>query len=120
MGCLAGACGVAFVGDEGVLVADYGKQVLSPSAKFNDYKRPEQSIPTSLGHYAEWIHAAKTGGASLCNFDYSGALVEHNLLGNVAHRAGKKLEWNADSFTVTNVPEANDLLTKTYREGWKV
>jgi hypothetical protein len=112
--------GVAFVGEDGLLVADYSKLVLSPGAKFKEYPRAEPSIPASLGHYAEWIHAAKTGGASLCNFDYSGALVEHNLLGNVAHRVGKKLEWDADALSVTNVPEANGLLTKTYRDGWAI
>jgi len=112
--------GVAFVGDDGLLMADYDKLVLSPAAKFKEYPLPEHTIPVSLGHYAEWIHAAKTGGESLCNCDYSGALVEHNLLGNVAHRVGKKLEWDADALSVTNVPEANDLLTKTYRDGWKV
>ena len=112
--------GVAFVGEHGVIVADYGKIVLSPSAKFKDKPRPEQTIAKSLGHHAEWIHAAKTGGESLCNFDYSGALIEHNLLGNVAHRAGKKLVWDAAAMNCTNAPEANALLTKTYRDGWGI
>ncbi len=112
--------GVAFVGDEGVLVADYSKLVLSPGEKFKDYQRPEQTIAASVGHYNEWIQAAKGGNEALCNFDYSGALIEHNLLGNVAHRAGKKLEWDAEKFQATNSPEANALLTKEYRDGWGV
>ena len=112
--------GVAFIGDRGVLVTDYGKMVLSPSADFADVPRPEVTIEPSLGHYKEWIHAAKTGGESLCNFDYSGALIEHNLLGNVAHRAGKKLQWDADSLKFTNDAAANSLLTKSYRDGWSV
>lgn len=112
--------GVTFVGDKGVLTADYSKYVLSPSGDYQDYARPKPSIAKSLGHQAEWIHAAKTGGESLCNFDYSGALIEHNLLGNVAHRVGGKLEWNADEFKVENFVAANELLTKTYRDGWAV
>lgn len=112
--------GVAFIGSEGVLVADYGKLVLSPSEKFKSLPEPKNKIPPSLGHYAEWINAAKTGGESLCNFDYSGALIEHNLLGNVAHRAGEKLAWDADKLQVTNCPTANELLTKTYRDGWAI
>lgn len=112
--------GVAFIGREGVLVADYGKLVLSPGDKFKDYPKPENKIPSSPGHYAEWIHAAKTGGESLCNFSYSGKLIEHNLLGNVAHRAGKKLQYDATTGTITNAPEAASLLTKEYREGWTI
>ncbi len=112
--------GVAFVGPKGLLVADYQKHLLSPSAEFEDYQRPPQSIPPSLGHYQEWIQACKNGGETLCNFDYSGALIEHNLLGNVAHRVGKKLDWDPENLQATNAPEASVYLTKEYRDGWAV
>ena len=112
--------GITFIGDKGIVTADYGRYVLSPAASFKDKPKFELVVPYSIGHYKEWIHAAKTGGESLCNFDYSGALIEHNLLGNVAHRAGKKLEWDAEAFKVTNAPEANALLTKEYRKGWAI
>jgi predicted dehydrogenase len=112
--------GVAFVGSEGVLVADYGKLVLSPGVQFADYERPAESIPPSMGHYLEWIHAAKTGGEALCEFGYSGSLIEHNLLGNVAHRLGKRLEWDGETLSVPGVPEADSLIRKSYRVGWGV
>ena len=114
--------GVAFVGDEGVIVSDYGKIVLSPGSKYKDYKRPAPSIQKSAGHYKEWLNACKGEGKSLCNFDYSGALIEHNLLGNLAHRAeaGKEFEWDAEKFKITNHEKANDLLSKEYRKGWEV
>ena len=67
--------GVAFVGENGVLVSDYGKNILSPSAKFKDYQRPEQSIAPSAGHYNEWLKACRGEGETLCNFDYSGSLI---------------------------------------------
>ena len=55
---------------------------------------PEPSIPKSLGHHAEWVHACKTGAPTTCNFEYAGWLTEANHLGNVAYRAGKKLQWD--------------------------
>ena len=112
--------GVAFVGENGVLVSDYGKNVLSPSSKFKDYQRPQQSIEPSAGHYNEWLKACRGEGETLCNFDYSGSLIEHNLLGNVAHRAGQTLEWDAKNFKITNDAAANKLLTKEYRKGWEI
>ena len=113
--------GVTFVGDKGVLTADYGKRVLSPSADFKDFKAPEQTIAKSAGHYNEWLAACKgeDKAATLCNFDYSGKLIEHNLLGIAAHRHGGKLKWDADQFTFDN-KDANQYLTKTYREGWEL
>ncbi|MGB2453205.1 MAG: Gfo/Idh/MocA family protein [Akkermansiaceae bacterium] len=112
--------GVAFVGENGVLVSDYGKNVLSPSSNFKDYQRPQQSIEPSAGHYNEWLRACRGEGETLCNFDYSGSLIEHNLLGNVAHRAGQTLEWDAKNFKITNDEAANKLLTKEYRKGWEI
>lgn len=113
------ANGIAFVGESGIIVADYTKIVVSPIATFKDRPRPAESIAKSLGHYAEWLHAAKTGGQALCDFEYSGALIEHNLLGNVAHRCGKTLTLDATTGMPTDAA-AKKYLTKSYREGWKV
>ncbi len=112
--------GVLFVGDKGMLLADYGKHILLPEDKFKDFQRPERWIPNSLGHHQEWIHACKTGDPTLCNFDYSGKLIEHNLLGNVAYRTGKKLEWDAEQLRASNAPEADQFIRREYREGWSL
>jgi hypothetical protein len=75
----------------------------------------------------EWIEACKGGRNSVvngtsakthCDFDYSGTMMEQMLLGLVAHRAGKKLEYDAASGRVTNSSEANDWLKRTYRKNW--
>ncbi len=112
--------GVMFTGDKGQLVADYGKHLLLPAAEFKEYKRPERSIAPSLGHHKEWIHAAKTGDPTLCNFEYSGALIEHNLLGNVAYRCGKKLVWDAANLKASNYADASQYIQKDYRPGWDI
>ena len=41
---------------------------------------------------------------ALCNFEYAGWLTEANHLGNVAYRAGKKLEWDAAKLYATQRP----------------
>jgi len=111
--------GVLFVGDKGMLLSDYGKHALLPEARFADFKRPDPFIPKSPGHHAEWIHACKTGAPTTCNFDYAGWLTEANHLGNVAFRAGKKLEWDAKKLRATNAPEIGPLIHRQYRKGWK-
>ena len=76
------------------------------------------TIPNSLGHHKEWTEACKTGGPTTCNFDYSGALSETVLLGTVAYRTGKKLQWDAENLKATNCPEADQFIRPKYREGW--
>lgn len=114
------ANGVMFVGTDGMMFADYSKYKLFPSDKFVAFKPPAETIPNSIGHHAEWIKACKDGSPTTCNFDYSGALTETVLLGNVAYRLGKVLEWDAANLVATNVPEAAKLITKEYRAGWEV
>ena len=107
-----------FVGAKGMLLASYSKHLLWPEDKFADYKRPEPSIPPSVGHHQEWIDACKTGSPTTCNFDYSGAVTESLLLGNVAYRTGQKLQWDGPAMRVINHTEANALLQREYRDGW--
>jgi predicted dehydrogenase len=113
--------GTLFVGDKGLLVADYSKYQLLPQERFAGFAPPPPSIPKSIGHHEEWIQACKEGTPTLCNFDYGGALTETVLLGNVAHRAGnKRLEWDAANLRVTNDAGANRLLATEYRTGWEI
>jgi len=101
-----------------MLLADYGKRILLPEEKFKDFKPPAPTIPPSRGHYQEWLHGIRTGEPTLCNFDYSGKLIEHNLLGTVAFRVGKKLQWDAKALKAANCPEADRFIRRQYREGW--
>lgn len=77
----------------------------------------------------EWIAACKgerngvvngTSSKTHCDFDYAGTMMEQMLLGLVAHRAGKKLEYDPVAGRVTNMAEANDWLKRTYRPNWKL
>jgi predicted dehydrogenase len=110
--------GVLFVGEKGMLQADYGRRLLFPQADFKDFTPPSPTIPNSIGHHAEWIAACKDGRPTTCNFDYSGALTETVLLGNVAFRAGKTIEWDGPNMKATNCPEAEAFLRRDYRAGW--
>ena len=75
----------------------------------------------------EWIDACKgksngvvhgTSSKTHCDFDYSGSMMEQMLLGLVAHHAGKRIEYDPAAGRVTNAPEANDYLKRSYRSGW--
>ncbi|MFN7141285.1 MAG: Gfo/Idh/MocA family protein [Limisphaerales bacterium] len=112
--------GSLFIGDKGMLQADYHRRLLFPEKDFKDYVPPQPSIPTSIGHHAEWVLACKTGSPTTCNFDYAGALTESVLLGNVAYRVGKRIEWDPKSLKAKNCPEAEEFIQHKYRRGWKI
>src|SRR5437868_10870244 len=103
-----------------MLISDYGKHALLPEEKFADFVAPVPFIPDSIGHHKEWVEAIKTGGTTTCHFGYSGPLTETALLGNVAYRVGKKLEWDAVNLTARNCPETEALIQHHYRGGWEL
>jgi predicted dehydrogenase len=114
--------GALFVGTKGLLLADYGKRTIYPleGDPIITPTAPKQTIKKSIGHHKEWLAACKGDPtATLCNFDYSGKLIEHNLLGTVSHKCGnKKLQWDAANMKATNAPEADKFIHKAYRKGW--
>ena len=113
---------VLFVGSEGMLITQIEvvppRFELHPKERFADFTPPPRTIPRSIGHYREWIVACKTGSPTSCGFDYSGPLTETVLLGNVAYRAGEKLRWDPESLKATNCPDADEFISREYREGW--
>jgi predicted dehydrogenase len=109
-----------FVGEKGMLLTDYNRHVLLPEGDFKDYKRPEKSIPKSIGHHREWTEACKTGGKTLCNFDYSGALAEAVQLGNVAYRTGRKITYDPQAGKAVGFAEADKFIKREYRKGWEL
>lgn len=113
------ANGVMFIGEKGSMFADYSSYKLFPIADFADYTPPEKSIPPSIGHHREWLKACRDGSPTTCNFDYSGALTECVLLGNVAFRSNTKFAWDAANLKADN-EKAQSFISKEYRPGWEV
>jgi hypothetical protein len=111
--------GAMFIGEQGrILLPHIGGPQFLPRDKFRDIERVK---PGSVNHYHSWVDAAMGKGETSANFTYSGKLTEALVLGVVANRfPGQKLEWDAENMKVKNVPEANKLLKREYREGYKV
>jgi predicted dehydrogenase len=115
-----GVGGVIVVGDEGKLMcgSSAASPRLIPEAQMQAYNRPLESLPRVEDHHKDWLEACKGGRPAGANFDYAGPLTEIVLLGNIAIRAGMKLDWDGPNMRCTNVPEANEYIRREYRKGW--
>jgi len=114
--------GLLFVGDQGKIICKFsgGEPQLIPEAVMKDFTPPPQSLSRSIGHEEEWIAACKGGAAAAANFEVAGPVTEAILLGNVALRAGKSIQWDDKNFNITNDEPANNLLHVPYRNGWVI
>ena len=111
------------IGSKGTLYSpdDYGgKSIWLPKDQYKDYKPPAPTIPRSKGHHQEWIDACKGGPPAMSNFEHAGPFTEFVLLGNVAIRTQKKIEWDAEAMKAKGCPEADPYIKREYRKGWSL
>jgi len=107
--------GVVYIGKEGTLMGHR----LVPETRMQNYGRPPKVLPRSPGQYKEWVNACRGGERAGSDFvAHGGLLTETPLLGNIAIRLGKKIEWDGPNMKITNDPSANEYLHRTYRAGW--
>ncbi len=118
--------GNLFIGTKASLLVqgDYGESPrIFPESKMKEIGRPPKKLERSPGHVREWVMACvgeQPPSFARANFLYSGPMAETVLLGNIAIKLGRRLDWNGEKFEFTNVAQANPLLTKEYREGWRI
>jgi predicted dehydrogenase len=117
--------GSLIVGSKATVFAEtyYSSARIIPEVKMQEIapKLPAKTLPRITGgHFAEWIRACKGGTPAGSNFDYSSRLTETVLLSNVAVRARRRIEWDSAALKVTNLPEANQYISKNYRPGFGV
>jgi predicted dehydrogenase len=106
--------------------------IYKPESLTSGFTEPPKSLPRvpggandgkgedTGGPYVEWLQAIRSGVPALSNFAASGPFSETVLLGNVALRLGKRVQWDARKLAVTNAPEAAPLIRRAYRKGWDV
>jgi len=93
---------------------------LLPRKEFTDYKSPAPTLPRTPEHHVEFIQACKGGAPTQSNFEYASRLTEGLLVGYLAQRTGKRIEWDAKSMKAKGVPEADRFIHPEFRKGWEV
>lgn len=114
--------GALYVGSKGMLLTGaHGGFTLFPEKQFKDFVPPAKTLPRSIGHYREFIAAAKgSGKPTTCNFTFGGKLTELALLGGIAARTGRALDWDSKNLTFPGDSEANALIDPPKRSGYSL
>lgn len=118
--------GVGFVGNNGTLVVDRnGWEVIPEKKKGKDLmKRVDLIKGTGKGldlHMANFIDGIKTRNRNLnANIAVAANTARVAHLGNIAHRTGQRLYWDADNNQIINNKEASELASVKYRAPWKL
>ena len=121
--------GMLFVGDRGKILAGFhgDSPRLIPEQKMRDYRMaknlPEGAVrqPGRNQREAPWVEAFRGGKPTFGDFLLAGPISDAFNLAAVSLRlGGRRLHFDAARAEVTNVAEANRLLTREYRKGWEL
>ncbi len=113
--------GMMFVGDKGKIIAQFRGE--KPVLYSGNNKIPAPAPTTDQERVDSnklWIDSFLNNTQSPGSFIHTGPVTETILLGAVALRAGKKVEYDTDNMKITNITDANKYLVREYREGWKL
>ncbi len=107
------------VGTEGALLVVHGNDLaLLPYDKFSKYKLPKYE---DSNHYHLFADACLGGKKTESHFAQTGPMTEAIILGTVAIRfPDTLLEWDSKNMKIPNFPEAENLLSREYRDGWNI
>ena len=113
---------LVMIGDKGKLFfhRKKGSFLTQPKNLLMDFQKTDKTVPRTNGVYREWLTACKGGAKAEGNWDYSGPLSEFVLLGNLAIRTGKKIQWDSANLKAVGVPEADQYIKREYRKGWSL
>jgi Oxidoreductase family, C-terminal alpha/beta domain/Oxidoreductase family, NAD-binding Rossmann fold len=121
--------GSIIVGEKAILFSpnDYGAEfrIVGEVDVPKNLGRPERLPVTEtrnndLAMKEEWARAIRENKPEIAfsNFEIAGMLTEAILLGNVAIRVGKKLEFDAVKLQCPNNKDAAQYIKREYRKGW--
>jgi len=117
--------GMMFVGDRGKILAGFEVEGprLIPESRMRGYAAPPARERLNGDHVQpgllQWVAACRGGAPSAGNFLNAWPITEAVNLYAVALRTGRKLQYDAESMKITNVPEASQYLSRQYRKGWE-
>jgi hypothetical protein len=117
--------GMMFVGTEGKILAGFntqnpqiisGKKMDTPPAEARPNRDQVAQTSAALPLFVEACKSGKQYPGSFAESEY---LTEAVNLYAAALRSNKVLNYDAAAIKITNVPDANQYLTRSYRSGWE-
>jgi predicted dehydrogenase len=124
--------GKCFYGTDGTLLVHRGGFWLSPEIRASkkvekianpvdsDAAGPEAYAAFNHPHTAAFIQNVRNRTQPETNAEVGHRASIPGHLMNIAWRVGRKLHWDADAEKIVNDPEADAMVTREYREPWKL
>jgi hypothetical protein len=115
--------GSLIVGDGAAILTDLYSQSIRiiPDTKGRELRSslpPKRLRRIKTSHQGEFLAAIKEKREANSNFAYAGPFTETVLLGCIAQRLGRRVNFDGKAGRFVGDEEANKLINKEYPKGW--
>jgi len=113
--------GARFEGEKGSIYVNRGVLESNPEDLIDEpLTDKDVHLYTSKSHHQNWLECIKSRKPTICDVEigHRSATVCH--LGNIAIRAGRKINWDPAKQEIIGDEEASKRLTYAYRTPWKL
>jgi predicted dehydrogenase len=114
--------GILFYGTDATMYIDRGGFEITPerqrrAAKVVGTPRKQNYMPEmlSIRHIRNFLDCMRTRKAPAVDAETGQRATTVPHLANIAYRTGRKIRWDAEKEQIIDDPQANELLTRTYR-----
>lgn len=113
--------GLIFIGSEGKVMVNRGFLKTWPSDLVTQKIAPEEiHLYKSENHYGDFLDAVRSRQKPICDIKVGNSTVIVCLMGNIAYELGRPLDFDQQSQRFVNDDEANKLMGRPMREGWRI
>ena len=129
--------GILFCGTEGSLMLDragyevipdkvvlpYGIKLVHGDRKIREIslkEEKEKGVDGQPAHVRNFLDCLRSRQTPTCDVALSHQSTNTCHLGNIAYKLGRKLNWDVETETFKNDPEANELLYRVPRKGYEL
>ncbi len=121
--------GVAFIGENGTLVADRSGWEVLPEAGgqggqgYSVFRMPALPKQPARGddrfaHALDFVNCVKSRENPVCPVAQGANTANVAHLGNISYRLGRKINWDSKTSTIVGDPEATEMGLARYRAPW--
>ena len=122
--------GVLFAGEKGMLLSNAwgqnGVMKMKGETRFRGVLDHEAAKPLKVeyprargqNHMEEWMRAATGDGQTFQPFATAAMIGEMSMIGMVALRLGKPIDWDPEAAKAKGMPEADALIQRPPRQKW--
>jgi len=107
-------------GEDGWIYAPWGYAQIEAKDKSILYIREFDRQIADRAHKEDFIYAIKNNRPTMIDAEIGHRTCSMCQIGLIAVRVGKKLAWNPEAERFTNSDEANEMLTRSYRQPWDI